>query len=176
MRFGKFSIDRYCAARMDRRLIESLLRHPSLRQGLMRLRKAGVDSERSRTARRCHFRLPQLQLQFTEIGMRLDEFRPQRQCADIACRRLGKPLAQMMTIRGSWAYPENKLVKDYSLILTVTHVDDQPLAKAVLFNVARVSAVGRDGTIVYKLVGPVTPENIDTVLKAEIDKALKAGS
>jgi len=26
------------------------------------------------------------------------------------------------------------------------------------------------------MVGPVTPDNIDTVLKAEIDKALKAGS
>ena len=35
--------------------------------------------------------------------------------------------------------------------------------------------VGRQGTIVYKMVGPVTPENINTVLKVEIDKAL-AGS
>jgi len=26
------------------------------------------------------------------------------------------------------------------------------------------------------MVGPLTPENIDAVLKAEIDKALKAGS
>jgi len=26
------------------------------------------------------------------------------------------------------------------------------------------------------MVGPITPENIDTELKAEIDKALKAGS
>ena len=34
----------------------------------------------------------------------------------------------------------------------------------------------RDGTILYKLVGPVTPDNIDAVLKAEIDKALKAGT
>ena len=33
--------------------------------------------------------------------------------------------------------------------------------------------VGRNGTIVYKLVGPITPENIDRVLKAEIEKALK---
>jgi cytochrome c biogenesis protein CcmG/thiol:disulfide interchange protein DsbE len=33
--------------------------------------------------------------------------------------------------------------------------------------------VGREGTILYKMVGPVTPENIDTVLRAEIDKALK---
>jgi cytochrome c biogenesis protein CcmG, thiol:disulfide interchange protein DsbE len=36
--------------------------------------------------------------------------------------------------------------------------------------------VGREGRIVFKLVGPVTPDNIDSVLKAEIDKALKAGS
>ena len=36
--------------------------------------------------------------------------------------------------------------------------------------------VGRDGKIAYKLVGPVTPENIETVLKPEIEKALKAGS
>ena len=36
--------------------------------------------------------------------------------------------------------------------------------------------VGREGTIVYKMVGPVTPENIDSVLRVEIDKALKAGS
>jgi cytochrome c biogenesis protein CcmG/thiol:disulfide interchange protein DsbE len=36
--------------------------------------------------------------------------------------------------------------------------------------------VGREGTIVDTLVGPVTPENFNNVLKAEIDKALKAGS
>jgi cytochrome c biogenesis protein CcmG/thiol:disulfide interchange protein DsbE len=36
--------------------------------------------------------------------------------------------------------------------------------------------VGHDGKVVYKLVGPVTPGNIDTVLKAEIEKAQKAGS
>ena len=36
--------------------------------------------------------------------------------------------------------------------------------------------VGRDGTIVYKLVGPVTPDNLDSVLKVEIEKALRAGT
>jgi cytochrome c biogenesis protein CcmG/thiol:disulfide interchange protein DsbE len=36
--------------------------------------------------------------------------------------------------------------------------------------------VGREGTILYKMVGPVTPENLDSVLKVEIEKALKAGS
>jgi cytochrome c biogenesis protein CcmG, thiol:disulfide interchange protein DsbE len=36
--------------------------------------------------------------------------------------------------------------------------------------------VGRDGTIVYKLVGPVTPANLDSVLKIAIEKALRAGT
>jgi cytochrome c biogenesis protein CcmG/thiol:disulfide interchange protein DsbE len=36
--------------------------------------------------------------------------------------------------------------------------------------------VGRDGTVVYKLVGPVTPQNFDGLLKVEIEKALRAGS
>jgi cytochrome c biogenesis protein CcmG/thiol:disulfide interchange protein DsbE len=45
-----------------------------------------------------------------------------------------------------------------------------------VYGVPETFIVGREGTIVYKLVGPVTPDNIDTVLKAEIEKALKAGS
>jgi cytochrome c biogenesis protein CcmG, thiol:disulfide interchange protein DsbE len=32
--------------------------------------------------------------------------------------------------------------------------------------------IGRDGKIAYKLVGPVTPENIQQVIKPEIEKAL----
>jgi cytochrome c biogenesis protein CcmG, thiol:disulfide interchange protein DsbE len=42
-----------------------------------------------------------------------------------------------------------------------------------VYGVPETFVVGREGTIVYKMVGPVTPENIDTVLKVEIDKALK---
>jgi cytochrome c biogenesis protein CcmG/thiol:disulfide interchange protein DsbE len=42
-----------------------------------------------------------------------------------------------------------------------------------VYGVPETFVVGRQGTIVYKLVGPVTPENIDSVLKVEIDKALK---
>jgi cytochrome c biogenesis protein CcmG/thiol:disulfide interchange protein DsbE len=42
-----------------------------------------------------------------------------------------------------------------------------------VYGVPETFVVGREGTIVYKMVGPVTSENIDTVLKAEIDKALK---
>jgi cytochrome c biogenesis protein CcmG/thiol:disulfide interchange protein DsbE len=45
-----------------------------------------------------------------------------------------------------------------------------------VYGVPETFIVGREGTIVYKMVGPVTPENIDTVLKPEIDKALNAGS
>src|SRR6266446_2831773 len=45
-----------------------------------------------------------------------------------------------------------------------------------VYGVPETFVVGREGTIVYKMVGPVTPDNIDSVLKAEIDKALKAGS
>ena len=45
-----------------------------------------------------------------------------------------------------------------------------------VYGVPETFVVGRQGTIVYKLIGPVTPDNIDTVLRAEIDKALKAGS
>jgi len=41
-----------------------------------------------------------------------------------------------------------------------------------VYGVPETFVVGRDGTIVYKLVGPVTPQNVDSVLKAEIGKAL----
>ena len=45
-----------------------------------------------------------------------------------------------------------------------------------VYGVPETFVIGRDGTIHYKMVGPITPENIDTVLKVEIEKALKAGS
>ena len=45
-----------------------------------------------------------------------------------------------------------------------------------VYGVPETFVVGREGTIVYKLVGPITPDNFDSVLKAEIDKALRAGS
>ncbi len=45
-----------------------------------------------------------------------------------------------------------------------------------VYGVPETFIVGREGTILYKLVGPVTPDNINTTLRAEIDKALKAGS
>jgi len=45
-----------------------------------------------------------------------------------------------------------------------------------VYGVPETFIVGRDGKIAYKLIGAVTPENIGTVLKTEIEKALKAGS
>ena len=43
-----------------------------------------------------------------------------------------------------------------------------------VYGVPETFVVGREGTIVYKLVGPITPENLDTALKPEIEKALAA--
>jgi cytochrome c biogenesis protein CcmG/thiol:disulfide interchange protein DsbE len=45
-----------------------------------------------------------------------------------------------------------------------------------VYGVPETYIVGRDGAIAYKLVGPITPDNIDRVLRTEIDKALKAGT
>jgi cytochrome c biogenesis protein CcmG/thiol:disulfide interchange protein DsbE len=45
-----------------------------------------------------------------------------------------------------------------------------------VYGVPETFVVGREGTILYKMVGPVTTDNIDSVLKVEIEKALKAGS
>ena len=45
-----------------------------------------------------------------------------------------------------------------------------------VYGVPETFVVGRDGRIAFKLVGPVTRENFETVLKVEIEKALKAGS
>ena len=42
-----------------------------------------------------------------------------------------------------------------------------------VYGVPETFVVGREGTIVYKMVGPVTPDNIDSVLKVEIEKALR---
>jgi cytochrome c biogenesis protein CcmG/thiol:disulfide interchange protein DsbE len=44
-----------------------------------------------------------------------------------------------------------------------------------VYGVPETFIVGRDGKVAYKLVGPITPENLDRVMKPEIEKAL-AGS
>ena len=45
-----------------------------------------------------------------------------------------------------------------------------------VYGVPETFIIGRDARIAYKLVGPITEENLDTVLKPQIEKALAAGS
>ena len=44
-----------------------------------------------------------------------------------------------------------------------------------VYGVPETFVVGRDAHIAFKLIGPITPENIDAVLKPEIEKAIAAG-
>jgi cytochrome c biogenesis protein CcmG/thiol:disulfide interchange protein DsbE len=43
-----------------------------------------------------------------------------------------------------------------------------------VYGVPETFVVGRDGKIAYKLIGPITRDNLDAVLKPQIDKALAA--
>src|SRR3954451_6532898 len=45
-----------------------------------------------------------------------------------------------------------------------------------VYGVPETFIVGRDGRIAYKLIGPITPENLEPVLKPQIEKALAVGS
>jgi cytochrome c biogenesis protein CcmG/thiol:disulfide interchange protein DsbE len=45
-----------------------------------------------------------------------------------------------------------------------------------VYGVPETFVIGRDGTIVYKLIGPITPDNLNGVLKTEIEKALRTDS
>ena len=45
-----------------------------------------------------------------------------------------------------------------------------------VYGVPETYIVGREGTILSKLVGPNTPDKVDRVLRPEIDKALRTGS
>jgi cytochrome c biogenesis protein CcmG, thiol:disulfide interchange protein DsbE len=42
-----------------------------------------------------------------------------------------------------------------------------------VYGVPETFVVGRDGRIAYKLIGPITPDNLATVLKPAIEQALK---
>ncbi len=43
-----------------------------------------------------------------------------------------------------------------------------------VYGVPETFVIGRNAKIAYKLIGPITPGNIDTVLRPEIEKALSA--
>ena len=45
-----------------------------------------------------------------------------------------------------------------------------------VYGVPETFVVGREGTIVYKLVGPITPDNLRNVLLPQMEKALGSGS
>ena len=45
-----------------------------------------------------------------------------------------------------------------------------------VYGVPETYVIGRDARIAYKLVGPIADENLDSVLKPQIEKALAAGS
>jgi cytochrome c biogenesis protein CcmG, thiol:disulfide interchange protein DsbE len=44
-----------------------------------------------------------------------------------------------------------------------------------VYGVPETFVVGRDAHIAYKLIGPITPDNLEAVLKPEIEKAIAAG-
>ena len=45
-----------------------------------------------------------------------------------------------------------------------------------VYGVPETFVIGRDARIAYKLVGPITPDNFQSILLPQIDKALAAGS
>jgi len=45
-----------------------------------------------------------------------------------------------------------------------------------VYGVPETFVIGRDARIAYKLVGPITPENLQSILIPQIDKALAGGS
>ena len=45
-----------------------------------------------------------------------------------------------------------------------------------VYGVPESFVIDKNGVITYKLVGPLTPENLETVVVPELEKALKAGS
>jgi cytochrome c biogenesis protein CcmG/thiol:disulfide interchange protein DsbE len=45
-----------------------------------------------------------------------------------------------------------------------------------VYGVPETFVIGRDGRIAYKLIGPITPDNLERTLKPAIEKALAAGS
>lgn len=57
--------------------------------------------------------------------------------------RLGKPLGQKLTIRGTWSLPKD-VVNDFSPRFTVTSVDHQQLSNPVEFNLGQMRLLTPD--------------------------------
>ena len=45
-----------------------------------------------------------------------------------------------------------------------------------VYGVPETFVIDRKGTIAFKLIGPITPDNLETVLKPEIEKTLNSGA
>jgi hypothetical protein len=81
--------------------------------------------------------------------------------------RLGEPLGKMMEVKGTWAYPEDPRVKDYSLRFRVSDVNGKRLPKPVEFNVAQVeAATPAGGSAIPKPEGHKALDGVSWTLRA----------
>ena len=69
-----------------------------------------------------------------------------------------------------------RFLNRYGNPFTAVGVDEKGRASIDwgVYGVPETFLVGRDGRIAYKLVGPITPQNLEAVLKPQIEKALAA--
>ncbi len=99
-----------------------------------------------------------------------------------------KGAVSVVNVWASWCVPCHdeapllmQLAQDSRLRLVgINYKDDADNARRFLghyvYGVPETFVIGRDARIAYKLVGPITPDNFDSVLKPQIEKALAAGS
>lgn len=68
-----------------------------------------------------------------------------------------------------------RFLNRYGNPFTAVGVDEKGRASIDwgVYGVPETFLVGRDGRIAYKLVGPITPQNLEAVLKPQIEKALQ---
>lgn len=69
-----------------------------------------------------------------------------------------------------------RFLNRYGNPFTAVGVDEKGRASIDwgVYGVPETFLVGRDGRIAYKLVGPITPQNLEAVLKPQIEEALAA--
>ena len=69
-----------------------------------------------------------------------------------------------------------RFLNRYGNPFTAVGVDEKGRASIDwgVYGVPETFVVGRDGRIAYKLIGPITPQNLEAVLKPQIEKALAA--
>src|SRR6266508_1252202 len=95
-----------------------------------------------------------------------------------------KDRVSVLNVWASWCVPcrdeaplLEALAQDKGIqIVGITYKDQPENARRFLggYGVPESFVIGRDNRIRFKLVGPITPENLERVLKPEIEKALAA--